>query len=77
VKDIAAGAAARAIATKSPPWTVGGIRPWVARLTMCASADYFRRQLKDKGHVDRTFDVVNWADRRAPGPTGARALTSS
>jgi DNA-directed RNA polymerase specialized sigma24 family protein len=74
VKDIAAKAAARAIKTESPPWTVGGVRPWVARLTICAIADYFRYREREKGHVDHSFDISNYFDRRAPGTDwGAQA----
>jgi hypothetical protein len=73
VDEIAGGALARAFKAKWPPLTVGGIPAWVARVTRCEIADYWRENEKDKARIDRGVDASALADRRAAGTDyGAR-----
>ena len=73
VDNIASDAWTRAVNSKSPPLFVPAVRRWVARVTVCAIADHFRHDEKDRAWLDRAFDVLGWTDRHAPGTDwGAR-----
>lgn len=72
VDDLTHAALERALTAKSPPWTERGIPGWVARVTKCAVADYFRGLEDDEENLDREADVTNWSNRHEP-PTDSGA----
>ena len=60
---------------KSPPWTVGGVRGWVFRVTRRAIAHYFQARKEDEKYLDPDAVVAYQFDRHAPSPDwGAREL---
>jgi DNA-directed RNA polymerase specialized sigma24 family protein len=67
VEDITHLAIVRALEARTPPWTEGGIRGWVRRLTKCAVADYFRDQEDDEENLEPGVEVADLAsDRHGP-----------
>ena len=62
-----------ALEAKSLPWTVGGVRGWVFRVTRRAIAHYFQARKEDEKYVDPDGVVAYQFDRHAPSTDwGAR-----
>jgi DNA-directed RNA polymerase specialized sigma24 family protein len=62
-----------ALEAKSPPWTVGGIRGWVFRVTRRAIAHYFEARKADDENLDPEGVAADQFDRHAPSTdVGAR-----
>ena len=55
-----------ALEAKSPPWTVGGIPGWVARVTRRQIAHYFRARKDDEDNLDPRAEPSDTFDRHAP-----------
>jgi DNA-directed RNA polymerase specialized sigma24 family protein len=67
VEDITHLAIVRALEAKTPPWTVGGIRGWVRRVTKCVIADYFSEREDDEEYLEPGVEVADLAgDRHGP-----------
>lgn len=64
----------RCLEAKSPPWLASTVRPWVARCTRRAIAEYFRSREDDEENLEPGADPEAVFDRHLPSPDwGARA----
>ena len=66
-------ATVEALQAQSPPWTVGGIPAWVARVTRRQIAQYFERRADDEENIDPNETPDEWHEHHAPATDwGAR-----
>jgi len=74
VEDITHLAVVRALEANIPPWTVGGIRGWIRRVTKCTVADYFRDREDDEENLEPDVEVADLGGDRHGAHTdwGAR-----
>jgi hypothetical protein len=64
--DLLQLAEARALEAKSPPVFEWGIPGWVARVTRCAIADYFRNKKDDDENLEPDAVAADQLERHAP-----------
>jgi DNA-directed RNA polymerase specialized sigma24 family protein len=73
VDDLVQCACTEALRAESPPWTIGGIPAWVARVTRRQIAHYFQARKDDEENIDPDAEASDWLGRHAPGTDwGAR-----